>query len=183
MEDAAIVALYWERDEQAIPATAAKYGPYCTAVAANILQSAEDVDECVNDTWLGAWNAMPPHRPAKLSAFLGKLTRNLAINRCRYNNAQKRNVQLQAVLTELEECTGGDPQQQLDQRELGEAINGFLEELSPGKRRIFLLRYWYAEPIERIAKERFMTQAAVTMQLARMRSRLRTYLTERGFDL
>ena len=90
MEDEKIVQLYWDRDERAIPATAAKYGGYCTTIAQNILGSAEDAEECVNDTYMSAWNSIPPHRPGNLCTFLGKLTRNLSLNRYRYNTAHKR---------------------------------------------------------------------------------------------
>lgn len=90
MEDEKIVQLYWDRDERAIPETAAKYGSYCTSIAQNILGSAEDAEECVNDTYMSAWNSIPPHRPGNLCTFLGKLTRNLSLNRYRYNTAHKR---------------------------------------------------------------------------------------------
>ena len=181
MEDAAIVQLYWDRDEQAIPVTAKKYGAYCHTVAANILQSPEDAEECVNDTWLGAWNAMPPHRPEKLSVFLGRITRNLALNRCRYNNAQKRSSNLREVLGELADCA--DPQHKLEQKELTAALNTFLQTLPEGKRGLFLQRYWYAQPIGEIARQRLMTQGAVTMQLKRLRAQLRSFLEERGMDV
>ena len=102
LEDAAIISLYWHRDAQAIPATAEKYGSYCTAVARNILRDQRDTEECVNDTYLRAWNAMPPHRPAVLSAFLGKITRNLALNRRRKDAAEKRGGgEVDAVFEEL----------------------------------------------------------------------------------
>lgn len=178
MEDAAIIALYWARDEQAIPATAKKYGAYCHTVAANILQSPEDAEECVNDTWLRAWNAMPPHKPDLLSAFLGKITRNLAFNRVRHNNAQKRSGDLREILLELDSC--GDPEKTLERTELVKALNGFLRSLPAGKRSLFLQRYWYAQPIAVIARQRLMTQGAVTMQLKRLREQLRTYLQEQG---
>ena len=90
MEDEKIVQLYWDRDERAIPETAAKYGGYCTSIAQNILGSAEDAEECVNDTYMSAWNSIPPHRPGNLCTFLGKLTRNLSLNRYRYSTARKR---------------------------------------------------------------------------------------------
>ncbi len=181
MDDAAIVALYWERDEQAIPVTAEKYGAYCRTIATNILQSPEDTDECINDTWLGAWNAMPPHRPGRLSVFLGRITRNLAINRCRYNNAQKRSSDLREALFELTDCA--DPQLHLEQKELTAALNEFLQTLPKEKRTLFLQRYWYAQSIAQIARQRFMTQGAVTMQLKRLRAQLRRYLEERGITL
>lgn len=183
MEDSAIVALYWDRDERAIPVTSDKYGAYCGTIAANILGNAQDVDECVNDTWLGAWNAMPPHKPARLATFLGKITRNLAINRCRYNSAQKRSADLREILEELDGCTDPDPQIRLEQKELTAALNGFLEKLPEKKRALFLYRYWYAEPVTVIARRCRMTQGAVTMQLRRLRQQLRTHLEGRGIAL
>ena len=178
MEDQAIVSLYWNRDERAIPVTADKYGAYCHTVAANILRSPEDVEECINDTWLGAWNAIPPHKPAKLSAFLAKITRNLAYNRVHYNTAQKRSGNLQQILTELDSCV--DPEETIERAALVETLNTFLRKLPPRKRKLFLRRYWYAQPIADIARETLMTQGAVTMQLKRIRQQLCTYLHEQG---
>jgi RNA polymerase sigma-70 factor (ECF subfamily) len=108
MDDLKIVQLCWDRDEQAIPATADKYGSYCTAIAKNILGNNEDAEECVNDTYLNAWNSMPPHRPSVLSTFLGKITRNLSFNRHKHNTADKRGGgELLAVLDELADCVSG----------------------------------------------------------------------------
>ena len=102
MDDEKIVQLYWNRDEQAIPATAQKYGNYCTSIAKNIIGNLEDAEECVNDTYLNAWNSMPPHRPGVLSTFLGKIVRNLSFNRYKYNTADKRGGgELPLVLDEL----------------------------------------------------------------------------------
>ena len=121
MEDRDIIQLYWDRDEGAIPATADKYGGYCAAIARNILDDGRDAEECVNDTWLAAWNAMPPHRPARLSTFLGKLTRNLSFNRYKAQRADKRGGgQLPLVLDELGECVSGreDVEGAVDRKEL-----------------------------------------------------------------
>ena len=186
MDDNMIVQLYWDRNELAIPATAAKYGAYCTAIARNILASAEDAEECVNDTYLHAWNAIPPDKPLALSAFLGKITRNLSFNRYKQNTADKRGGgELPAVLDELSEIAslGDDAQQALDQKELTAAITVFLDTLSPAKRNIFICRYWYNESVGTIAKHFGMREGAVSMTLSRLRKKLRTYLTERGFDL
>ena len=186
MDDAKIVRLYWERDERAIAETDAKYGPYCTSIAQNILGNPEDAEECVSDTWLGAWNAMPPHRPRMLSTFLGKITRNLSLNRYQHDRAEKRGGgELPAVLEELTEVVSGrdDPQQTLDERELLRVIEGFLDTLSPKKRSIFLCRYWYTDSISQIAAQHGMKEGAVTMTLSRLRQRLQDYLTERGFVL
>lgn len=186
MEDEKIIDLYWQRSEQAITATAEKYGAYCAAIARNILRREEDTEECLNDTWLGAWNAMPPHRPSVLGAFLGRLTRNLAFNRYAYTHAEKRGGgEVELVLEELAEIVSGgeDSQTELERRELGRAINGFLQSLSAKKRAIFLLRYWYACSVGEIAARWGMKETAVSMVLARVRRDLRQYLTQRGFAL
>ena len=154
MEDLQIIRLYWDRDEAAIPATAEQYGSYCTAIAGNILENREDAEECVNDAYLAAWNAMPPHRPGHLAAFLGKLVRNLALNRYKRNTAEKRGGgAVTAVLDELSELVSGTDtvEQELERRELVRAINGFLAGLSPKKRSLFVSRYWYTESIAEIA--------------------------------
>ncbi len=183
MEDSAIVQLYWDRDERAISITADKYGAYCHTVAANILQSAEDAEECVNDTWLRAWNAIPPQRPRNLPVFLGTITRNLALNRCRGQQAQKRSGQLGEILQELSQCTALSPEHILDQKMTVESINDFLSRLPIRKRSIFVCRYWFGDSIETIAANFCMTPAAVTMLLKRLREKLRTYLEERGVSL
>lgn len=186
MEDSRIVQLYWDRDENAIAASSEKYGGYCRSIAGNILGSGEDAEECVSDTWLAAWNAMPPQRPLVLATFLGKLTRNLAFNRYKHDRADKRGGgEAAAILDELAECVSGrdDVEEELDRRELVRAINDFLETLPPEKRGIFLCRYWHSEPIAAIARRYGMKEGAVSMTLNRLRPKLRDYLTERGFDI
>ena len=160
MEDIRIVQLYWDRNQNAITQTAVKYGKYCTSIAINILGSQEDAEECVNDTYLNAWNCMPPHRPSVLSAFLGKITRNLSYNRYKYNMANKR---------------GGS--------EISAVLDSFLDTLSPKKRSIFVCRYWYTDSISEIARQFQMRENAVSMTLIRIRSKLREYLRERGYEL
>lgn len=186
MEDARIVQLYWDRNEQAIPATAEKYGSYCTSIARNILSSREDAEECVNDTYLSAWNAMPPHRPDILSAFLGKLTRNLSFNRYKHNRADKRGGgELPLVLEELSELVSGrdDVEQELDSRELIKAIDTFLDTQSAEKRSLFIGRYWYSDSISQLAARYGMKEGAVSMSLSRLRFQLHNYLLKRGFEL
>jgi len=186
MEDSAIVQLYWDRDEGAISATAEKYGAYCARVAKNILTGGRDVEECVNDTWLQAWNAMPPHRPLALAPFLGKLTRNLSFNRWKRDRAAMRGGgELPLVLDELAECVSGrdSVEGEVDRGELTAAIDAFLGDLPREQRVLFLRRYWYAEGIARIAFREGKSEAAVTKSLSRTRQKLRTYLTERGFTL
>ena len=186
MQDKEIIALYWARDQRAIPETSRRYGSYCAAIARNILASCEDAEECVNDTWLGAWNAMPPHRPSVLSTFLGRLTRNLAINRWRFLNTEKRGGgETALVLEELTDCVSDsdDVEGAIEQRELVSAINDFLRKLPEQKRNIFLCRYWYSESVVDISARFGMKENAVSKTLGRTRTALRRYLTERGFEL
>lgn len=186
MDDARIVQLYLDRNEQAIPETAIKYGAYCASIAGNILVSREDVEECVNDTYLNAWNAIPPHKPILLSPFLGKIVRNLAINRYRHNTADKRGGgELPAVLDELADCVSGrdDVEQIYQRKELLAAINNFLAGLPARKRSIFVRRYWYTDSVADLATRYGMTPAAVTMMLRRLRRKLHDDLTARGYDL
>jgi RNA polymerase sigma factor (sigma-70 family) len=184
MEDAKIIQLYWDRDEQAIPATSAKYGAYCTAIARNILENEQDTEECVNDTWLRAWNAMPPKRPNRLAAFLGKITRNLSLDRYRYQTAEKRRGAA-AALDELGDVVSDtdDPAQTIDQLELVRAINAFLATLPTEKRNLFVCRYWYFDDLSAIAARFGMTENQVSVTLGRLRRRLHKYLSERGFAL
>ena len=183
MEDREIVELYWRRNPDAIQATALRYGGYCKAIARNILGSDQDAEECVNDTWLNAWNAIPPGRPRVLSAYLGKITRNLSFDRFRYRRAGKRGGELALVLEELGECVSGgeSPEGALEARELGRTINDFLDTLPPEKCRLFLCRYWYALPVSEIAERFGRTEGSVSVTLHRLREKLRSYLTERGY--
>ncbi len=186
MEDAKIVQLYFERDEQAIPETANKYGNYCTAIAKNILGNREDAEECVNHTYLNTWNTIPPHKPKMLSTFLGKIVRNLAFNRYKYNTAEKRGGgETAVILDELSECVSGreDVEQAYEQKELVAVINDFLGALSTEKRNIFVRRYWYAEDISDIATRFGMSYPAISMMLKRLRGKLREYLIERGYEV
>ena len=186
MDDTQIVQLYWDRDERAISATSDKYGNYCTSIAKNILGNPEDAEECVNDTYLNAWNTMPPHRPSILSIFLGKITRNLAFNKYKHNHVMKRgNGEIAVVLDELAECVSGvdDVEQEIDRRELVATINSFLETLPPKKRNIFICRYWYSDSVSSIARRYEMTESNVSVTLNRLRSKLKEYLSERGYVL
>lgn len=186
MEDGEILQMYWERDPEAISATAAQYGAYCFAIAKNILGNDEDAEECVNDAYLRAWNSIPPHRPQLLSAFLGKLTRNLSLNRYRSDTAGKRGGgAAAAVLDELAECISGQPgvEQELEQQELIRAIDAFLAALPPEQRGIFLCRYWYFDSVSAIAKRYRFSETRVSVTLHRLRKRLRHHLSERGFEL
>jgi len=186
MDDAKIVQLYWDRDERAIPATADKYGNYCTSIAKNILGNREDAEECVNDTYLNAWKCIPPHRPSILSTFLGKIIRNLSLNRYNRNTADKRGgSQTTVVLDEIAEFVSGrdSVEQEIDRKELIRAMDTFLCTLSADKRAIFVRRYWYFDSISDIASRLGMTENNVSVTLNRLRFKLRRFLLERGFEL
>lgn len=186
MDDEWIVRLYWDRNETAISESSKKYGAYCAAIADRILQNRSDAEECVNDTWLHAWNAMPPHMPSVLSVFLGKITRNLAFDRFRKLRREKRGGgSFDVVLDELKECVSGsdDTERRWAEKELTDEINRFLSHLPREKRYMFLLRYWYADSVSDIA-ERFQTSPNnVSVTLNRIRQKLKRYLIERGFDV
>lgn len=186
MDDVKIVQLYWDRDEQAIPATSEKYGNYCTSIAKNILGNREDAEECVNDTYLHAWNSMPPHRPSILSTFLGKITRNLALNRNKYKTADKRGGgEANVVIDEIAEFVSDTDsvEQEIDRKELIRTIDDFLDSLPTEKKSIFVCRYWYFDSISDIANRCGMTENNVSVTLNRLRLKLHNYLLERGFEL
>lgn len=182
MDDAAIIELYWRRSEQAIAETQSKYGAYCHQIAYNILADREDSEECVSDTYLRVWNAIPPHRPDILSAFLGKITRRLSLNKIREKRSLKHGGgELPLALDELSECIpGGDMQSQLDKRELERAINAFHAQLKPEERDIFVLRYWYVVPVAKIAEKFGYSESKVKSLLHRLRGRLRSNLEKEG---
>ncbi|MDE7354297.1 MAG: sigma-70 family RNA polymerase sigma factor [Acetatifactor sp.] len=186
MDDNGIIQLYWDRNDQAIKATSEKYGHYCKAIAKNILSSEEDAEECVNDTYLNAWNSMPTHWPKQLATFLGKITRNLSFNKYKHSHAEKRGGgEMTLVLDELADCVSDidTVEQTINRQELSKAINSFVKSLPIEKRNIFVRRYWYADSISDIAGDYGMLQGTVSKTLERIRKQLKAYLTERGFDL
>ena len=180
MEDERIVMLYFERNEDAIRETKAKYGQYCYTVAYRILHSPEDSDECVNDTLNGAWNAIPPERPTKLQSFLARITRNIAIDRYRYDNAQKRGAEVESAIDEYFECIPNKDAQIDDELALKQAINGFLESLDVRTRVIFMRRYWYSMSVKEIADGMRISESNVSVILHRTRSKFKDYLTKEG---
>ena len=186
MEDVQIIQLYQNRNQAAILETDRKYGSYCLTISMNLLGIREDAEECVNDTWLHAWNAMPPHRPSLLSTFLGKITRNLSFDLYRKMHRKKRGgSQMDAVLDELEECVSGkdDIERQWEMKELIAEINQFLQKLPEEKRCMFVLRYWYVDSIGEIADRLGRSENYVSVTLNRIRGKLHTHLTERGFEV
>ncbi len=186
MEDRKIIELFNERSETAISETAEKYGKYCHVIAYNILYNEEDTQECVNDTYLKAWESIPPQIPNKLSAFLGKITRNLAISKYRYNNSKKRGGgQIPFALEELAECipAANTTEQAVSDNLFTEILNRFLEELSLEKRKIFLQRYWYLCSITEIAEEFAISESKVKMILLRTRNKLKQVLEKEGITI
>lgn len=181
MEDNEIIELYWKRNEVAIPETDKKYGKYCSKIAHNILTNIEDSEECVNDTYLRVWNAIPPKRPSVFKAFLAKITRNLALDKYDSKSAQKRNNSMDLVYEELEDCIPTNSiDKEIEYNELVKELNMFLENLSKEKRVVFLERYWYMSSIKDIATKYKQKEGKTKMELLRMRNALRKYLEERG---
>ena len=186
MEDTKIIQLYWDRNQQAISETAIKYGAYCTSIARNILGNHEDAEECVNETYFQTWNTIPPHRPNRLSTFLGKITRNLSFNQYKLTHANKRGRgETPAILDELSECVSGkqDVEQEMEYYELVKILDDFLDSLPSKKRSIFICRYWYNDSLTEIAKQFHMKENAVSMTLQRIRKKLKQYLVERGYEV
>ncbi len=184
ISDEHIVELYWRRCESAIAETANKYGNYCCSIAYNILHNTEDAQECVNDTYLDAWNNIPPHKPNLLSAFLGKITRRISIDRWRKKNAEKRGGgEMDLVLDELEDCLSDrmDVETVIEQQEMMRIIGEYLEELPVTERRVFLRRYWYMESISVISNDFGFTESKTVSMLCRTRKKLRLKLESEGY--
>ena len=182
MTDAQIVEMYWERNEQAISVTAEKYGTYCYSVAYGILHNEEDSKESVNDTYMSAWNSMPPHKPNVLKTFLGKITRRLSIDKLKRKNAEKRGGEIAEILDELSECISpiGDPIAETEKEMLDKTINSFVKELKDTEQRVFLCRYWYARSVKEIAKLFGFSESKVKVMLMRTRNKLKTRLETEG---
>ena len=185
MEDHKIIDLYWARSQQAIVESDQKYGPYCRAIALGILAMREDAEECVNDTYLGLWNAIPPQRPERFSVFIARIARNLALKRYDHVNAQKRNPTAVRSLEELGECVSGreSVETEVEARRLKELLDTFLWEQDEERRNIFLLRYWYFESIDGICRRTGFSRSKVKSMLFQMRKKLRTYLEKEGVAL
>lgn len=186
MEDENIIRLYWDRDETAIEETSKKYGKYCFSIANNILCSREDSEECVNDTYVKVWDSIPPKRPSIFSAFIGKITRNISLNRYKLNNADKRGGnEMTLVLDEVREIASGqpDPEEKAIRDELIAAVNDYLATLPVEKRVMFVRRYWYADDVKSIALRMGTSENNISVSVRRIRNSLRDYLIERGFEL
>ncbi|MBQ7857021.1 MAG: RNA polymerase sigma factor [Oscillospiraceae bacterium] len=186
MPDEQIVALFWERNESAITATQSKYHRYLSKIAYNILSDREDTEESVNDTYLAAWNSMPPHKPQNLATYLGKLTRRISIDIFRKRNRDKRKASEYAVsLTELEDCVAGGfaPEDTVEAEFLGEAINRFLRTLPRDARNLFVGRYYFMDPLKEVAGYCGMSESKAKTTLYRTRCALKDYLRKEGFEL
>jgi RNA polymerase sigma-70 factor (ECF subfamily) len=177
LKDSDIIELYWQRDERALAETENRYGLYCLTIANNILGCTEDAEECVSDTWLKAWNTIPPCRPDRFGAFLGRITRNSAFDKLRYKYADKRGGgEMVLALEELGSCISDIQSSEYKDNELADCINRFLGRLSARDRRIFIQRYWYVCSIKQIADSLNLKEGTVKVSLSRNRERLRKFL-------
>lgn len=185
MEDRQIVDLYLGRDESAIHESKIKYGSYILAIALNILKSKEDADECENDTYLSAWNSIPPSEPTNLKLFLARITRNLSIDIYRKNTAKKRGAGMDTLLSELDECApdNGNVDTELDIRNLTRVINEFLHAQSKERRVMFVKRYWYGQSISEISTSMGLSDSKVSTTLFRVRADLKDWLSKEGISV
>ena len=185
MQDAAIVELYWNRDEQAISESDQHYGMYCRRISLNILSCLEDSEECVNDTWHRSWDAIPPQRPLSLAAFFGRIVRNLSISRYRATHAKKRYDGITVLLSELEDCVPARESvtQAVDNRLLTDAIDNWLARLPQDERVSFVRRYWFGDPVNALARECGCTQNQMAQRMLRLRKDLRAVLEQEGIDV
>lgn len=179
MDDSKIIEMFWQRSEMAIEFVNAKYGAMCRRIAVKLLQSDEDAEECVNDTYHSLWNAIPPERPNYLPAFVAKITRNLAMKRLTHRNAAKR-AMVTVSFEELNECIPDDHciEEILEGKELTRLLECFLDTLEPDNRNMFLRRYWFFDSIQEIAQGFGVSQSKVKTRLFRIRNQLKDYLAE-----
>ena len=182
MEDSAIIDLFFERSEQAVEELDRKYGPLVKRTAGNILRDRQDVEECANDTYLGVWNSIPPHRPQTLASFVCRIARNLAVSRLRSETAAKRNRGFDLVLDELADFlpSAQDVEADYDARELAEAVNAFLATLDYDDRFLFVRRYFYADSVAEIAAAMHEKESRLSVRLYRLREKLRKTLVKEG---
>ncbi len=181
MDDHKILDLFWERSDAAIGEVSAKYGKFCHSVAMQILHNMMDAEECVNDTWLHAWNSIPPSRPTLLQAYLGKITRNLSLDRWKRNTAQKRGgSQVELLLEELEDCISAEDsvEDEVETKVVAQLISDFLREQPEMGRWLFIRRYWYGDSIAQLAEKTKFTESYVKTSLFRLRQKLKKRLEE-----
>lgn len=186
MNDEQIIDLFFSRSEQAIIEVKEKYETYCHRIANNILHNYEDSEECVNDTFLQAWNTIPPQKPSVLSSFLGKITRNLALNKHKYNSAQKRGgAYVDVFLEELADClpANDDTEQVVAAHFVIDCLNLFLSKQKTRTRKIFMRRYWYLDSIKEIASDFGVSESSVKMILLRTRNSLKSFMEKEGISI
>lgn len=184
MEDQKIIELFFARSELAIQALAAKYEKLLYKISFHILQDSEDVAECLNDTYLGVWNAIPPARPNPLSAFVCKITRNLSLKKYRANTAAKRDASMDMSLEELEPCIPTpSAEEEWSAKELGRAINRFVDTLDKENRVLFVRRYWFADAVGDIAKDLQISENLASVRLKRIRKQLKKFLEQEGYGV
>lgn len=185
MEDLQIIDLYFERNETAIAETAAKYGLFCHNIALNILSVKADAEECVNDTYLQAWNSIPPQRPDKFRAWLGRVVRNISINLWNKNHCQKRYAGIEQFMDELEDCIPSPQtvEHQIEEQELTEVINTWLASLSRDDRVLFVRRYWNGKTVNELAKETGTESKKLARRMYSLRQSLKSALEKEGYSL
>lgn len=182
MDDQSIVELYLQRDENAIKESRNKYEAYCYRIAMNILSVAEDVEECINDTWISVWNRIPPVIPKSLKAFLGKLVRDISLSRYRAVHAKKRYNGMELILDELAECIPSeqDIQESLEQKELSGTVNGWLDSLPQEDRVLFVKRYYYGETVKQLSEMQSCTENQMAQKMMKLRNKLKAHLLSGG---
>ena len=181
MNDPQIIALFWDRNEDAIRETDAAYGRKLHVLSDNILHCDQDAQECVSDTYMKTWETIPPQRPSYFFAYLAKLCRNFSLARLQWYSAAKRNAEVVTLTQEMEECIPDRTlERKLEGEEIGRLLNAFLEGLSTDNRLIFLRRYWYADSVHEIADRYGITESKVKTQLHRTRKRLKLFLEKEG---
>lgn len=185
LEDRTIIELYWNREEEAISQTKNKYGSFCGRIARNILASPEDAEECLNDTYLKAWNSMPDLWPDSLRAFLGRVIRNLALDRFRSNHAGKRDSNMELLLSELEECipSGSSVEEKIEMKLLTALIDEWLKSLCANDRILFLRRYWKGDSLNLLAAESKVSPNRLAQRMLRLRKGLKAVLEKEGIEL
>ena len=183
MEDNKIIDLFFQRSETAISELAAKYGRLCHKIAQNILNNVSDAEECVNDTYLGVWNSIPPNHPESLSSYVCRIARNLSIKRYQYNTASKRNSVYDTSMEELEECIASlkDVESEIESQQLTKTIEQFLDTLNETDRILFMRRYYFSDSYADIAAQTGLTEKNVSVRLTRLRAKMKNYLTERDY--
>ena len=182
MDDLSIIELFRERDEKAIAEIKQKYDKLCLYVAGNILSQREDIEECINTAYYEIWNNIPPESPNDLRTYLCRIVRNIAIKRLQYNSAAKRNPKFTVPIDEIAECIPSDKGQSLSDDILAEAISRFLRTQDEKHRKVFVRRYWYGDPLSKIAGYYDMKEKTVATYLFRTRKKLKAFLQKEGYD-